>query len=763
MLERGPMRILMLLWLAPFLNAQGGGAPWNELRSKNADVSIGLRILNPHAFRQGELIMAELELPGQPPAQASPPAEQWQFAGLLLDPPADCGAVAKPCFLTDSSPGGIMSRLGPRGGSDHQPLALNSYLPPLAPGRYHLAALARKLVLGNRGPASTTYVYADPPRYAVSDAVQIDIVATTGDWVRQTIARSVAMLNGSQPRDNGYQAQQDAAQQLAFLNDPAAWTASLDLLPKEENTLLAGLVRGRPQTRVCELMQGRVSGPTQSVSSSYLYRMGEICARANLPPAPPMRASGASRPTMLVGVLSTTPPPPSTPVAPTNPEIQVWSEKWRAYTEDVMSKAAATLAGSLANKQPQAKWDAFPALLERINQVRNNRPPEPDPAWIPLLTGEFERAFATVEPSRKQYLLDMVASTIDSPDIVPLLESVLDSWKPGDYYEAPHSALRALDRIDPTRAQARILAELAKEKTWLDVTSLEMLPASAVPSMDDALIESLARAQRAGGWNPQLSMAAIARYATPKALPRIRAIYESQQDSCQPELVAYFVRVDPAYAERVFHSQAWDMHVPPPRCTVQYFTRTPALAMNPVLEQYMAAYLMHSDVYVKSTAAQALARYGGTSALPQLWDAFRYFHDYWNGKSEELARNGESTELEVALRNAIARGRGWLVTEADLHLIESLCISGRCIQETRQDLECLKPSLRIEITPQPFGMFGQVAQYYGLENVAAVESKLAQFPRGTRFALHAPGGPSSGISAEIRRFAAEQGLIVATP
>jgi len=156
-----------------------------------------------------------------------------------------------------------------------------------------------------------------------------------------------------------------------------------------------------------------------------------------------------------------------------------------------------------------------------------------------------------------------------------------------------------------------------------------------------------ARAQRSGGWNPQLSMAAIARFATPKALPRIRAIYESQQDPCQPELVAYFVRVDPAYSERVFRSHAWDMQAPPPRCTVQYFNRTPPLAMNPALERYIAAYLMHSDVYIKSTAAQVLARYGTASALPRLWETFRYFHDYWNGKGADLAQNGQGVGLEV--------------------------------------------------------------------------------------------------------------------
>src|SRR5215831_6730135 len=99
---------------------------------------------------------------------------------------------------------------------------------------------------------------------------------------------------------------------------------------------------------------------------------------------------------------------------------------------------------------------------------------------------------------------------------------LLDAWKPGDYYEAAHSAPRALNRVDPDRARARILAELMKEKTWLDTASLDLLAPSAVPPMDDALIQALA--QRPGGWNAQLSMAAIARYATPKALPRIRAI-----------------------------------------------------------------------------------------------------------------------------------------------------------------------------------------------------------------------------------------------
>jgi hypothetical protein len=278
--------------------------------------------------------------------------------------------------------------------------------------------------------------------------------------------------------------------------------------------------------------------------------------------------------------------------------------------------------------------------------------------------------------------------------------------------------------------------------------------------MDDALIESLAHAQRPGGWNSQLSMAAIARYATAKALPRIRAIYESQQSPCQPELVAYFVRVDPPYADRIFHSHAWDMQTPPPPCTVQYFQRVPPLAMSAGLEQYLGAYLMHNDVYLKTVAAQVLARYGTPWALARLWETLRYFHDYWKGKEADLAQNGQGVGLEVDLRNAIARGRGWLVSATDLRLIESLCISGRCMQETREDLESLKPPLRMEIMLQPWGLAGKIAQYYGLESLAAMEAKLAQYPRGTRFELYAPGGQAAQLAAQLRKFAAEGGWSV---
>ncbi len=269
--------------------------------------------------------------------------------------------------------------------------------------------------------------------------------------------------------------------------------------------------------------------------------------------------------------------------------------------------------------------------------------------------------------------------------------------------------------------------------------------------MDDELIAALAQAQRPGGWNPSLRMAALARYGTPQALPRMKAVYESRQQPCQPELVAYFVRVDPVYADAIFRGQPWDMHAPPSPCIVQYFQRIPPLAMSPGLEEFLAAYLMHEDVHVKTTAAKVLGRYGSPAALPKLWETLRYFRDWWKGKGAELAQNGQSALLEVELRNAIARGRGWLATDTDLRLIESLCSSDWCRGETQADLREWQGPLRIELQGSQY----KVAQYYGLESLAALEAKLAQFPRGAEFLLSGRVPDAD----EVCRFAAAHGLI----
>ena len=707
-----PGWICLLCFPAAF--AQQSPDPWSALRAKSPPgIVVTMRLLREGSYRQSELIRAEVSYPGPDLGQPQPPpTEIWSSYGFLLDPAASCGTLAYPCF--PSAPmmmNGDFSGLMPRS----PVISLNAWLPSMPPGRYRVAALARKQVRSPGGP----YGYADPAQYSVSNTIELEIVAASQAWVAQTIAASVAALKGAEPRTNEqYEARRAAASQLRFLDTPAAWRASLELLPAEEGTLLPGLLATSQPSRVCELMQSGIAAPGQAVSSYYIDHLGRVCATAHLP-------------------------------APGADQTQYW-DQWSKYWQSAMDNAGTALAAGVPAKQGEAKAIAFQTLMERAQQG----PGPQRPAWVPALQSEFIKSYPTLNGRWQRQLLSFYASALRSRDLIPLLESVLDGWKPGDYYEAPHEALASLNEIDPALAQARIVAELKKDRTWLDAPQLALLPSGAAHITDDELIAALGGAQLAGGWNPLLRMTALAKYATPGALPRVKAIYESQHESCQPELMAYFVRVDPAYADRIFHSHPWDMQAEPPACTVRYFDRTPRIAMGPVLEKYMTAYLMHRTVNIKKTAAQSLGRFGSPAALPPLWDVFRYFHDYWKGKVAELERNGEGIGLEMELRKAIARGRHWLATDSDLRTIESLCVSGRCVQETREDLGAWRKPLRLELRGPAKA---NVAQYYEFESLADIEEKLGQFPKGTQFALTAAGNAGE-TAAEIRRFAAVRGL-----
>jgi hypothetical protein len=125
-----------------------------------------------------------------------------------------------------------------------------------------------------------------------------------------------------------------------------------------------------------------------------------------------------------------------------------------------------------------------------------------------------------------------------------------------------------------------------------------------------------------------------------------------------------------------------------------------------------------------------------------------------------LLQNGEGVHLEVELRNAIARARHWLATETDLRTIESLCVSERCLSETQQDLRAWQRPLRIEVSDQPGGIRGKVAQYYGIESMEGLEQKLGQFPKGTQFVLTVYGDVPDGATDHIRKYAAAHGLTV---
>jgi hypothetical protein len=748
------MRLVLLLLTATLLVAQV------QTGVASADFGIELGLVESRPYQQTELIPVSIRATGRPAMQehAPPPplpqeprAARWQFGGFLVNPPLSngtdqCGIAAKPCFLRGNGSGGRMD-VDFEKISDLSVTTLNDYIPVSVPsGRYQISALARKLVLTSQGPMSASYGYANPPEIVVSNTVELQIIPATPQWISQTIVSATSVVQGEKDNPKA----RNAAKQLAFLDAPAAWTAILSLLPAQESTLLSELSSTAHPGPLCDLLQVRISTATQTVSSQYLSTMTSICSRANVPPpllpaAAPVRAEIS--PVMV----------PAAQVAPPDPARQAYFEKQHAYVDELMVRSTNALAASLGQKQTGApKVEAIKTLLGHVRQLQYNRPRVATPNWAPGLALTLVNSMPSFSPEDRRMLIPLFASTLPTPSAAPAFEWILDDWKPGRYFEEPGEALKALYKVDPRRARERILAELTKEQTWLQPSLLDLLPATDAPQMDDALVEALAGSQKYGAIAaPMLLTSAIARYATPQALPRIRAIYESQTaSSCQPELVAYFLRTDPAYASRILNSTSAQS------CLVQYFERTAALIMNPTLEGFIASYLMKDAVYIKTAAAKSLGNYGSEGGRKPLWDTLRYFHDYWNGKGAELAKNGEGIVQEEQLGIAIAHARSWVATEADLQMIQSLCIAERCLYQIQQDLQNWRSPLRLEINEEGAGIRGSVGQYSGFNTLAELEAKLAQFPTGTSFLMNVSGPSYDAIETSLRRVASGRGLLL---
>src|ERR1017187_5871324 len=145
--------VLICLLFLPAAVAQPGADPWSGLRAKNPPgIEVSLRLLREGGYREGELIRAEVHYPGRsvPPPQG-PPADLWTPNGFLLAPAAACGTLASPCFPFFGVGGGISTS----GLIPNSPLiSLNGHLRTPKPGRYRVAALARKQVLINREPGT---------------------------------------------------------------------------------------------------------------------------------------------------------------------------------------------------------------------------------------------------------------------------------------------------------------------------------------------------------------------------------------------------------------------------------------------------------------------------------------------------------------------------------------------------------------------------------------------------------------------------------
>jgi hypothetical protein len=118
--------------------------------------------------------------------------------------------------------------------------------------------------------------------------------------------------------------------------------------------------------------------------------------------------------------------------------------------------------------------------------------------------------------------------------------------------------------------------------------------------------------------------------------------------------------------------------------------------------------------------------------------------------------------VEDAFRQAIGTGRGWLARASDLRELQSLCVTDNCHTQTEYMIHDDDTRIMVWGINEPDESHIELAQYR-FTSIAALEEKLAQYPRGTSFVLQRCANESGDVASAMRRlrtFAASRGLSI---
>jgi hypothetical protein len=327
-------------------------------------------------------------------------------------------------------------------------------------------------------------------------------------------------------------------------------------------------------------------------------------------------------------------------------------------------------------------------------------------------------------------------------------------------------ALKRLYELDPVAGAQRILEEirhphLDNGTTAVKVETLGVLPEATLPEFDELLVSRLqGEDRRTRGLDAQL----IGRYATMSILSRVKAVYEAEpgtQDCVTVDgLVRYFLRIDPDYGVRRLGQE-------PSFCMTNSLPAVVGMKRWNEVEPAIIARLNDPDLNRARQAAETLGKYGSPTAEKAMWARLRRFHKQWSGHAYDLnSRPQMSREaldamsFQFGLVEALGRAQAWLLSNDQITELENLTLGSE--QENVKHWHWHSPlDLTINFLFDERLQAG-VNQQYSAADVAAVVSKLAQYPTGTTFWLTTFGPPEllAPVLREINNAAADHGLVI---
>jgi len=638
---------------------------------------------------------------------------------------------------------------------------------------------AVRILEKNKNVESKSTVAAPPVVAPKTSVPQPPTVDPKGNVTDPKLAVIVPTLKVVDPQKE-LQDRREASRTLRFLGTEEATKEMVRLFdgsdPESDAQYHLGLVGAPDRALALQEMEKRLDAPDQPVSQGFIHTLAALSFLAQQPA--PMPAGEAGR-----------------------AEKQKRQEAYLGFVKEYEERLATAVAG----KEGPARAHSLYTLLEwALSQVGPERTPQ-QTAWLTKLSDGLIAGFDQLPLHVQSTLLESRWPLLARPAVLPVLRRIYaapeddadateanagasangaakTTQEQADQEEQPADdpderrlrglALRRLLELDPKEGSWRIRQEMRSPRPRVGLEVLGALSDATLPDLEKILITNLEKSRSDA--DDALYSGLVARYATERVLPRVRKLYTDWQEwTCpaQAALLAYFLRVEPRTGTALVREALAERNAM--ECHRSLLGEVAKWGVQSALEPVAVAQLNAPDAGAASDAATVLGRYSSAPETKSLlWGRLKTWNKHWKGRESELrllraGSNGVpmAADLQLALVRALVHAPGWLVDKPQLQQIQSLLLTS----DARREMDAVMREWndKIRITYKP-GVTEQwhVAQYQS-DSLAALQTKLAQFPKGTTFlwddASGAPDARVEPVYTRVKALVEKQGMKITVP
>ena len=673
-----------------------------------ADVKLALAISGGRSsFQQGEIIPLRLKFTSAVKRYWAD-VRNYDRSGRLssevycLEP--DAPDPLESYFRVGAFMGGGLGSTRQLGESPFEAEAeLNEWRSP-GPGHYRLYVVSHRVYRPPDSGEKTQWGRIDVP--VRSNVLEFDVQPAAPAWQAEQLQSAIRGL-GSSSRDEA----KHAARVLRFLNTEGSTKALAQHFWRGEQTpavwdLKLGLF-GSPYPKLAiENLRQEISDPDHAITQDFLWTLVRL--EINNDPAwkPPANRQDQKQARAF------------------------WGAYW-AHDRELTGETIQLAIAALPAKTPAARALTIDGVIEaRMN----------DAALARQLRPALIAAWKDLPADARDTLIQYRWQLIGGPEMLPILRQIVDAPAPPPRTMAAmtrDAALKHIFELDPELGRSLILRDVDSKNAQPGMDLIRLLSPEQIQKITAPAVERLAHnAAR------ELDFGLVDAYGAAASLESIKPGFEAHlgEWACDPQthMLRYFLRVAPAYGVKKV-----DASIQARKSTGCYKFQLQGLAdALPTAQSVAITALNDPDAEVAQDAVLALGRWGTPGAEPALWARMRAFNAEWKSKENGLRSTPDYRDpasralaLQQNLVLAICAATNWACAPEELSALEALVLTEHQKMQVEGWMKLLEqkpyqiqafwfPADRVTFT---------VLQYQTLTE-EQLPQKLAQFPRGARFA-----------------------------